>query len=199
MKNTRRYIFFSLIALLSACSGTKFVPEGSCLLDKVTVRSDQEGFAAAPLVPYVSQTANSKWFSLFKIPLGTYSLAGRDTTKWLNRTLQSIGEAPVIYDTLLTARSMEALRQAMRNMGYMHAEVGLETKEKKKHISVCYVLKPGERYTLGKIGYDIEDDSIAALLKGDNMSLLRRGAPFTVDKLDAERKRITSLLMDKGY
>ena len=199
MKNTRRYIFFSLIALLSACSGTKFVPEGSCLLDKVTVRSDQEGFAAAPLVPYVSQTANSKWFSLFKIPLRTYSLAGRDTTKWLNRTLQSIGEAPVIYDTLLTARSMEALRQAMRNMGYMHAEVGLETKEKKKHISVCYVLKPGERYTLGKIGYDIEDDSIAALLKGDNMSLLRRGAPFTVDKLDAERKRITSLLMDKGY
>ena len=29
--------------------------------------------------------------------------------------------------------------------------------------------------------------------------MLRRGAPFTVDKLDAERKRITSLLMDRGY
>lgn len=199
MKFIKHYILFSVFALLSACSGTKFVPEGSYLLDKVAVKSELEGFDVEPLVPYVSQKANSKWFSLFKIPLATYSLSGRDTTKWLNRTLQNIGEEPVIYDTLKTKASTGALRQAMQNLGYMHADVDVETKNKGKRISVSYLLKPGEQYTLGTIKYVIEDDSIASLLKDDKKSLLKRGAPFTVNKLDAERQRITTMLMNNGY
>ena len=199
LKFIKQYILFASFALLSACSGTKYVPEGDYLLDKVEVKSELSGFDASSLSAYVKQTPNTKWFSLFRIPLATYSLSGRDTTKWVNRTLRNIGQAPVVYDTLLTNTSSAALSMAMRNRGYMHADVDVKTKRKGKKIKVVYELNPGEQYTIGSIRYDIEDDSIAKILKNDKASMLRRGAPFTVDKLDAERKRITSLLMDRGY
>ena len=88
------------LALLNACSAGKFVPDGQYMLHKVEIRSEEPGLDPASLEPYIRQKGNSKWFSLFKVPLGMYSLSGRDTTKWLNRTLQNIGEAPVIFDSL---------------------------------------------------------------------------------------------------
>lgn len=199
LKFINQYILFITIALLASCSATKYVPDGQYLLDKVEVSSEQPGFEASSLAPYVKQTPNTKWFSLFKIPLSTYSLSGRDTTKWINRTLRNIGQAPILYDTLLTLKSKDALIGAMHNMGYMHSAVDVKTKVKGKRLKVAYLLTPGIQYTIGSIRYDIQDDSIAQLLSKDKGSLLRRGAPFTIDKLDAERKRITNMLMNSGY
>ena len=98
---------------LTGCSTSKFVPEDRYLLDAVQVRTDSKELDAAQFGQYVRQKGNSHWFSLFKIPLGTYSLAGRDSTKWLNRTLRHIGEEPVVYDSLEAARSCADLRLAM--------------------------------------------------------------------------------------
>ncbi|MBF1516033.1 MAG: hypothetical protein HXN89_09375, partial [Prevotella pallens] len=113
-------LFFTFETMfLASCSTDKFVPDGSYLLDKVELRSDAADFNASQLAQYVRQKENSRWFSFFKIPLGTYSLAGKDTTKWINRTLQRIGEKPVYYDTLQARLSCEDLRLAMNNMGYM--------------------------------------------------------------------------------
>ena len=84
--------------LLASCSGTKFVSDGQYMLNKVEVKKD-EGYPDVNISKYksyVRQRGNQRWFSALKVPLGIYSLAGRDTTKWLNRTLQSMGEAPEI-------------------------------------------------------------------------------------------------------
>ena len=81
--------------VMASCSATKFVPDGDYMLQSVRVKSEPKGFDVASLAPYVRQKENSRWFSLMKIPLGVYSLSGRDTTKWLNRMLQRIGEQPV--------------------------------------------------------------------------------------------------------
>ncbi len=112
--------------LLMGCNASKFVPD-SYLLDKVRVETADKSLDASTLQTYVRQQGNSRWFSLFRIPLGTYSLAGRDSTKWLNRMLKHVGEAPVVFDTLQARRSMDDLTTAMRNMGYMHARTELLT------------------------------------------------------------------------
>lgn len=97
-KNRHTPLLLLLITLvataLTGCSTSKFVPEDRYLLDAVQVRTDSKELDAAQFGQYVRQKGNSHWFSLFKIPLGTYSLAGRDSTKWLNRTLRHIGEEP---------------------------------------------------------------------------------------------------------
>ena len=199
MKLIKLYTALTTLILLTACSATKFISDGDYLLDQVEVKSAQKDFNVSLLEPYVRQKANSKWFSLFKIPLATYSLSGTDTIRWINRTLKNIGEAPVVYDTVMAERSCEALRSAMSNMGYLHSEVELQTRRKGKKVRVTYILKPGEPYYLRNVRYDIADDSIRALLDADRQYTLRTGAPFTVERLDAERNRITNFLLENGY
>ncbi|MDY5183302.1 MAG: BamA/TamA family outer membrane protein [Prevotella sp.] len=199
MKLIKLYIALTALILLTACSATKFISDGDYLLDQVEVKSAQKDFNVSLLEPYVRQKANSKWFSLFKIPLAAYSLSGTDTIRWINRTLKNIGEAPVVYDTVMAERSCEALRSAMSNMGYLHSEVELQTRRKGKKVRVTYILKPGEPYYLRNVRYDIADDSIRALLDADRQYTLRTGAPFTVERLDAERNRITNFLLENGY
>jgi outer membrane protein assembly factor BamA len=170
-------------------------------LTKVKIKSDQEGFDVSSLEPYIRQKANSKWFSVFKIPLYTYELSGKDSTKWVNRELKKIGERPVIYDTLQARLSCQDLVSSMRNMGYMNARVGLKTHVKGGKINVVYLLHPGSAFTIRQVNYVIDDDSIARLLRLDQESNrgLHPGMKFTVNALQNERNRVTSLLNNLGF
>lgn len=201
MKFIKSYAPLLLLVLtLCACSASKFVPERQYLLEKVEIKSDRKGFDAALLEPYIRQKANSKWFSLFRIPLATYNMAGRDTTKWINRTLQKMGEEPVIFDTLQSALTVADLRAAMQNMGYMHSSVTFDKRIKGKRLTAIYTLHPGEPYYIHSIRYDIQDKNIERLLRKKGLNDgLKAGSQFTVDKLDGERQRITNILMDNGY
>ncbi len=202
------YIISMLSLLLAGCSTSKYIPEKAYLLEGVEIHSDVKDFNVSTLAPYIRQKANSKWFSLFKIPLGTYSISGRDSTKWLNRTLKKMGEAPVIFDSTQARLSVEDLRNALKNMGYMHASVDFYTKTKGKRLTAIYNLHLGKPYTINEVNYDIEDSVIAKILqnyirqlsKKDKKSLvLSKGSTFTLQKLEDERKRITDILLDSGY
>ncbi len=199
-----RYTFYLLGAvLLCACSETKYVPEGDYLLDKVKVKSDPptKGINPSDMKAYVRQVGNSRWFSAVKIPLATYSLSGRDTTKWINRMLRSIGEAPVLYDSASTRRSMADLQMQLVNMGYLRASVDAMTKSKKKKVDVTYFLHPGQPYYIRHVDYVVQDSAIASHLRLDleQNRQLKQGMLFSVANLDGERKRITQLLNNLGY
>ena len=128
-----------VVAFISSCSTTKFVPDGKYLLQGVKVKSNDKDFDADNLQQYVRQKGNSKWFSLFKIPLGVYDLAGRDSTKWINRMLKNIGEPPELYDTLQANVTSQDLLKAMQNMGYMNAKVEHSVKVKGKKLKARMV------------------------------------------------------------
>ncbi len=199
-----RYIFMMLAGLLfCACSETKYVPEGEYLLNHVYVKSEPKtkGVNPSELKSYVRQHGNSRWLSAIKVPLATYSLSGRDTTKWMNRILRSVGEAPVLYDSISTRRSMEDLQAQLVNMGFLRASVDAMTRSKKKKMDVTYLLHPGEPYHIRNVSYVIQDSLIADLLQLDQPDRrgLKSGILFNVENLDAERKRITRLLTNMGY
>lgn len=198
IKNT---VFASVIVVLVACSASKFVPDKEYLLEKVEVKTDAKDIDANALRQYVRQQSNSKWFSLFKIPLGTYAMAGKDTSKWINRTLQRFGEKPIIYDTLQARLSCNDLRAALQNMGYMNAVVNLQTKVHRKKIKAIYTLVPGEPFFIRKLKYDIQDKNIAKILMTDDSTKwgLHSGMKFDVSTLDKERNRIAKILTDNGY
>ena len=194
-----KLIIFVFSLLLSACTVTKFVPQKQYLLDRVEIKSDQRGFDAASLAPYIHQKPNSKWFSMFRIPLAVYSVSGRDTSRWINRRLQKIGEKPVIFDTLQARLSCQDLRTALQNLGYMHASVAFNAKVHGKKLHAIYTLHPDEPFYIGAVNYDIQDDSIARLMNNSYKMGLRAGMPFTVNTLNEERKRLTEFLQNHGY
>lgn len=199
-----RYVPFLLFAiLLMACSETKYVPEDSYLLNRVYVKCEPKtkGVNTSEMKQYVRQRGNSRWFSALKVPLHTYSLSGRDTTKWLNRLLRSIGETPILYDSASTRLSMGDLQKQLKNMGFLNARTEAFTTVKGKKMDVTYVLRPGKPYYVRKVAYDIQDTAIATILSQDKPGdrLLRDGMRMNVETLDEERRRITRLLTSKGY
>lgn len=191
------------LLLLASCSETKYVAEGELLLDKVKVKSDvkERAINTTELKSYVRQRGNSRWFSLIKVPLYTYSLSGRDTTRWLNRTLRSIGEPPQIYDSLQALQSAIRLRDNLQNLGYLRAKVDVAQKVKGKKLRTTYYLHPGKCYKIRRMSYDIQDTVIAQLLNIADTTTwgLHSGMSFNADNLDSERKRIVNELTQSGY
>lgn len=191
------------MALMSSCSSTKYVPEDSYLLNRVKIKATGEysDINTATLRSYVRQRSNSRWFTLFRLPLATYSLSGRDTTKWINRTLKAMGEAPVIYDSLLAVRTSNDLTQQLRNEGFLNARVTALADRHKRKVDITYLIEPDEPYFIHHVNYVVQDSDIAKMLESEDASkrLIHEGMKFDVSKLDAERKRITRLLSDNGY
>ena len=195
--------FLGAMVFFSSCSSTKYVPKDQYLLKSVKVKSESNyhDINTLALRNYVRQMPNSRWFSLYKLPLAVYSLSGRDSTKWINRTLKSMGEAPVVFDSLSSVQTCADLAQQLKNEGFLDAQVRLQVSTKGRKAKVEYLLQPGEPYFVDSIGYAIQDTTIARIFsrQGASASLLYKGMKFDVSKLDAERKRISTLLSDSGY
>lgn len=201
MKKGILYTILLYLALsLASCSAIKFVPDGSYLLDEVKIHTDNKEIKPSDMRLYVRQNPNSKWFSTIKTQLYVYNWSGRDSTKWFNRFLRKIGDAPVIYNESDAIRSQEEIAKAVQNLGYMGASVKRTTKTKKKKLKLFYEITSGKPYIVRTLKYDISDKKIAEYLRNDStQSMLREGMLFDVNVLDAERQRITDYLLCNGY
>jgi outer membrane protein assembly factor BamA len=204
--NANKFLFFSLffifITVLSSCSSTKFVPEGNYLLDKVEIKMDEKEFKGKDLTNYVRQEPNFKVFGLYRLYLSIYNLSGRDSTKWVNKTLRRIGESPVIYDPFQTYRSERELQKYVQTKGFINANVtsGIETNKKKA--KVTYYITANEPYRVRNIHYNFSvDPAIDSLMqqRGLRNTLLKEGMLFDIDVLNEERERITRSLRRQGY
>lgn len=189
-----------VVLLLCSCSVTHNLDDNELILDKVKVVSDRKykDISTSQLKNYVRQKENARWFLSMKVPLGVYALAGKDSS-WVGRMLRQMGEAPVIYDTLLARQTCDDLQQAMQNKGYLDAQVELFVdQKKKKKIDAIYVLHPGEPYYITPLETDIQDSTIERLLK-ERKSLLSEGMQFNVETMAQERSDVSSFLQDRGY
>ena len=185
--------------LLGSCSVSRHLPEDVYMLDKVKVMTDGKYNDINPsqMKSYVRQTGNARWFSAIKIPLGIYAMAGKDSS-WINRTLRQMGEAPVIYDTLLASQTCKDLQLALQNKGYLDAQVELFIYPHKRKIDALYVLHPGQPYYINDYSTDIQDSVIARLI-APRKTLLHNGLQFSTDALNTERSQLTTFLQDQGY
>ncbi|MBQ8007907.1 MAG: BamA/TamA family outer membrane protein [Bacteroidaceae bacterium] len=194
--------WLSAICMLtvSACSSTKYVPDGDYLLDEVNIQSDNKEVKAADLNMYVRQQPNTKWFNLIKTQLYIYNMSGRDSTNWINKALRRVGDAPVIYSEDDTEHSRQEVEKAVRNLGYMGAVAEAKTKTKGKKLSLTYKVTSGRPYKIRSISYDIPDQKIWNYMLTDSAStLLKEGMNLDINVLDQERSRINDLLQRNGY
>ena len=103
MRSTSLCLIFASLAtlLLVGCSSTRHVPDGKYLLSKatVTVEGETQGLDATTLHNYLRQQPNQRVLGFAKLSLGVYNMSGNDTTKWWNRWLRNLGQAPVIHDS----------------------------------------------------------------------------------------------------
>ena len=207
MKQIRHYIPLFILSTflsfaISSCDGTKHLAEGESLLVSNRIVSTDKDYNVSSLYDYIVQKPNTKWFSTLKVPLGIYTLSGRDTTKTINRILQKWGEAPVCLDTTKVAASQENLRQILFNQGFLDAGVEVEQHARKRRVKVDYILFPKQQYVIRSVSYNIRDYRIDSLLRANNVlegGGLKAGEYFSVTGLSSERKRISTWLNNNGY
>ncbi len=201
-----RVIVIASLLLLWGCSATRHVPEGQYLVDHVNIEftdstDGEETVKESELVNYLRQTPNHKVLGFLKLQLATYNMSGRDSSKWYNRWLRRLGQAPVIYSPQLTDMSERQLQLAMVNRGFMNATVEVDTMTTgKKKLDVTYRITQGKPHTISSMSYDIPDEAIRELVMRDSARFtLHAGDLFNRDRLDSERAQITERLRNHGY
>lgn len=190
-------IFFSFFL---SCSTTKFVPQNDYLLNRVKIKTNSKDIPSSELKPYLKQTPNSMWFSIFRSKLYIYDLAGRDSSSWINKMLWKIGEKPVLYSSERAADTQRFLTKIMQSKGYMQARVKVIEKKKKKKVDITYLIDTNEPYRVGHFQQKIADAKIDTLLsKVSQKSKLKQNMRLDAMVLNEERDRISTLLHNNGY
>ncbi|MDE6159966.1 MAG: BamA/TamA family outer membrane protein [Bacteroidaceae bacterium] len=197
----RRVVAGGVVSVaIASCSVSRFIPEGDYLLDGAEVRTDTKELPSVQLQGYIQQHPNTRWLSFAKVPMLPWMISGRDTTKRINRFLHRVGQAPVIYDPVKASTTRQDVETAVRNMGYLSANVRVVERSKKKKMKVTYLVETHERYRVDQVYQHVNDSVIGALLNGtDSKSLLQKGIPFDVNLLEQERVRLNTLIRNHGY
>lgn len=126
-----------------------------------------------------------------------------DTLGWRDWMTQTVGEAPVAFDSSLTRKSMDQIETVLAKNGYFGSSVSYTAKYNRNGNKVkrlTYFVEPGKVYRVRNMEYDIRDNSIRnreELLKAT--SLVQPGDRFEVNRLDDERQRIAEYLNNRGY
>lgn len=199
MKWSFFYSSLLFVLLLTSCNTTKYVPDGEYLLNKASIKSDAKEIDKDELDDYIRQTPNAAVFGLFRMQLGIYSWAGKDSTKWTNRMLKRIGDPPVIYNSSLTSLTVQQLQRVLENKGYVHAKVQSNVITNGKKANVEYIINSNKPYTLRNYTVNIKNDILNGIALDTSRSLIRPNMLFDVDVLNAERERIATRLRQIGY
>lgn len=192
-----------IIVALASCNATKHVPDGQYLLNKVRINVvDNPSINKKEMRAYLRQTPNHEILGGAKFQLAIYNWSGRDSTKWYNKWVRKIGQAPVIYDHELTATSANQLQLALANRGYLGTEVYVDSfkNEKKKKIEIEYNIYTKQPHYINSLAYNIPDDSLRKLVLADSaLFTLHRNDLFDRNNLDLERQKISDRLRKQGY
>ncbi len=188
-----------LVLLLGACNPAKYVPDGEYLLNKTSIKTDNKELNNIRFKEYLRQTPNAAVFGAFRMQLGIYNLAGKDTTKWRNRMLKRIGDPPVIYNASLTSLSVKQIQQVLENKGYINAKVQSNVTFKGKKANAKYIINSNTPYRLNQYDVNIKNDTLDLIASDSSKSFIRPNMLFDVDVFNAERQRIASHLRQLGY
>lgn len=193
-------ILFALVSLLlSACNSARHIADDELLVAKVKLKVANEDLDKESIYTIIKQKPNRRLLGIFPLYLGIHNLF---INKPDSKIKNNIGEPPIIYDSLLTNRTINQLELYLSNRGFYDADVSYTTKvnHRKKKIKVVYKIEENKPYKIAKLEYAITDKVINEIvLRDSSNSLLKTNYNFDIDYLQEERTRITRLLKNTGY
>lgn len=189
---------------LAACSPTRYVPQGRYLLDDVRlkVNDSTETLSSQNMMTYVRQRPNNRVLHISRLRLGFYNMSGTDSTKWWNKWMRKLGEAPVVFDAAAAEADSAMLLRAMRNAGFLGSSVSIDStvNHKGRRIRLRYTLDAGRPHVINSVDYVFPNDSLRDLVMRDSMRfIVRPGRRLDREMLEEQREWITQRLRNRGY
>ena len=200
---------------LSACSTTKHVPDGDQLFTGLTkieyknyvdddnfIATQEEVEAALATAPNGALFGSSYYRTPFPYGLWIWNYAYGSSgkiKKWLNK---SFGKAPVLMSQVNPALRASVAQSVLRKNGYMHGQVTYEEKPQRnpKKMKIGYTVTLDTLFTIDTLSYVNFPPQMQALIDSTQQEAqARKGDPFNVATLDAERSRLSQLFRNNGY
>lgn len=186
--------FVFLLMAASSCVSSKKVQRDGLILDRNKIKSDNKDLNIEELEGFIHQKTNGKTLGLIRLNTFFYE---RFRPAWIRETL---GEKPVIYDSMQVVKSIRDMKSYLAAKGYFHAELDKHIKKTKRAAKVTYIIQSGSPYTLRNVSYSIRDTQLEGFVKSElENSLIQPGTNFDTYKLDDERYRLTTHLRNQGY
>jgi len=198
------FFLFGIIVIslvFFSCSLTKRVPENQYLLRSNQIIVDNKTIDKEDLNSLIRQQPNRKILGFVRFHLRLYNMSdfGKET-KIKNFFKNTIGEPPVIIDTMLTNATLAQQKSYLFNKGFFLANVQKEVVYKKKKADVKYIIKAENPYLINDIKYVIEDSGVERFVYGDSSNrLIKRGMVYDVDVFQEERDRIAKMLKNNAF
>lgn len=208
--NMYKHILYSCVAavMLMACNNLKKIPARDALYTGATVKLDstqlkpkERKLLQEELHSLVRPKPNRKFLGM-RLRLSAYNAAGNPKKQssirgWMKN---KFGEPPVLLSGVNLDRNVKVLQNTMENIGFFQVNVQVDTVIKSKKATAHYKIQGGSRYHVR----DIHFDTSAAILEKtifDNKSqtLLKKGEPFDLAIIKAERDRIDDSLKQRGF
>lgn len=221
------------ILLFTSCNPTRRLQKGEYLLNKNILLKNKTKISDSELLGYVRQKTNRKILGVWRFHLWVYNTVNQETYKknyekrlkkraLLNEKRKAkgkkpknqepislakwrleVGEAPVVFDTMLANRSSKQIELYLKNHGYFNAQVrdsiGMQIGRPQMRNAI-FTINQGAAYTIRNIEYKFEDKSLTSLIYSDTSNcIFKIGHNYNTDELDLERSRITDFLKNKGY
>lgn len=167
-------------------------------LEKIKTRraAKRESYNSSQINKYksINEKREAKGKKKLKVPLK------KNEPFILREWWQSNGEPPVIYDSLLTRKSIKQIKLLLNNKGFFNSTVKDSVVIKHKKAKSYYIIKEGRPYTIRNVSYEMKDEQLNYyVLSEASTAHLKRGINYDVDELQQERDRITELLRNEGY
>ncbi|OWP64040.1 hypothetical protein CDA63_06130 [Hymenobacter amundsenii] len=133
--------------------------------------------------------------------------------------IMRLGEPPVVYDSSLTATSVDQLRIFLRSKGFFRSSVTVtDTVPTRRftplrllafqapyttdsqRVTVTYHIQEGPVFHYSQLDYEVADSAVARqVLASQPRSLLRVGDQYDEEVIGNERARLETLLKNQGY
>ncbi len=218
-------------SLFFACSPTRKLKEGEYLLQKNHIVDKDTQIDNHEIESYITQKPNRKILLAFRFHLWLHNLANEDRVRrkrilldkkiterndrriakgkkikkndrqLIGEWLLSVGEPPVIYDSLLSKKSAKQIGLLLNNKGFfIHSVKDSVYFKKRKRAIVYYKITASDPYKINNIEYKIPDELVNYYVMSDTAnSLLFREKNYDADVMQLERERITTALNNNGY
>ena len=216
-----RIKYIALVLCLVSCSMTKNIPDDEQLFTGLTkiAYEDEKEYGNEAYDTHLENTKLEVEAALATQPNGSlfgssyitvpwswhlwvynkYSGKNSAFAKWMTKTF---GKAPVLMSNVNPTLRSSVARSVLRNNGYFRGDVTYELVPQKnpKKCKIGYTIHLDSLFTLDSVSYVNFPAPIQALIDSTSEeSMIKSQSPFSINNLDAERSRISTLLRNSGY
>lgn len=201
------YILLTLSVIASGCSTTKRLPEGQKLYTGAEIKftdsllsKKEKSLLAADLQSLLRPEPNGK-IGPFRIKLWIHEKFKTNKTKGLKHWLSSFGEPPVLISAVDLVQNSSILQNRLQNRSFFQAQVTGDTVGKEKVAKAVYTVSAGPSYKYRNIIWpsNSKDPLDTAVAGTQAQTILKKGEPYNLDAIKAERLRIDARLKEKGF